>query len=219
MTTSPFLIKLARQGDAAAITALMNAALRLQAVRVKTRLQGDCLQVMLRSPNELHPHAAIAFIRRGLLRLQAESIHSVRAYAWHQDPDFPVWIAEFDVSPVESPAQVQAVPTIQTPEPPNLEQSSFNQRSAQTCDQPVVSQQKPLTRDRAAPQQERFGVKIQPDSPETTAFLPAVTPTEPLPRSPIAASKPRSLRFSWGVFVVFAVVVYWMVAIIPSERL
>lgn len=118
MTTTPLLIKLAGQGDAAAITALMNAALLPQNIRVKTRLEGHCLQVMLRSPNVLNQHASVAFIRRGLLRLQADTIHSVRAYAWHLNQDFPIWIVEFDLT---------SVAKAQTPKP--IEPFSVSQGS------------------------------------------------------------------------------------------
>lgn len=96
-TTLPLLLRLAKQGDTMALSALMNAALRDEKIRVKVILDDGCLYVMLRSLKPLNQHAAIAFVRRGLIQLEADSIHSVRAYAWHLGQDFPTWIAEFPV--------------------------------------------------------------------------------------------------------------------------
>lgn len=97
MTTQSVLIKLAQQGDAIAIAALMNAVLRYQHIRVSAQLEAGCLRIMLKSTLPLNQHAAIAFIRRGLLGLQVESVHSVRVYAWRIGQDFPAWVSEFAV--------------------------------------------------------------------------------------------------------------------------
>jgi hypothetical protein len=93
--TQALLLQLAKQGNPNSIAALMNAALWAESIRVKARVEEDCLHVMLRSPQLLNQHAAIAFIRRGIVRLQPEAIHSVMAYAWKQGDDFPHWIAQF----------------------------------------------------------------------------------------------------------------------------
>lgn len=93
--TQALLLQLAKQGNPNSIAALMNAALWAESIRVKARVEEDCLHVMLRSPQVLNQHAAIAFIRRGIVRLQPEAIRSVMAYAWKQGDDFPHWIAQF----------------------------------------------------------------------------------------------------------------------------
>ncbi|MBD2019110.1 hypothetical protein H6F43_02785 [Leptolyngbya sp. FACHB-36] len=102
--TQPLLLKLAKQGDAIAIAALMNAALYAQRIRVRARRERGCLQVMLKSATPLNQHATIAFIRRGLLRLQAEPIESVRAYAWQVGQEFPEWITEFTLETIAEPS-------------------------------------------------------------------------------------------------------------------
>lgn len=103
MTTPPILLKLAQQGDASAITALMNAALHGQAIRVKAQRDDRCLQILLKAANPLNQHACVAFIRRGLLRLRLETIDSVRAYAWQTGREFPSWVSEFSLDRVPLP--------------------------------------------------------------------------------------------------------------------
>lgn len=103
MTTQPILLKLAQQGDASAITALMNAALHGQAIRVKAQRDDRCLQILLKAANPLNQHACVAFMRRGLLRLRLETIDSVRAYAWQTGREFPSWVSEFSLDRVPLP--------------------------------------------------------------------------------------------------------------------
>jgi hypothetical protein len=106
------LLQLAKQGNPNSIAALINAALWAESIRAKVRLEEDCLHVMLRSPQLINQHAAIAFLRRGLLQLQVESIHSVMAYAWKHNDDFPHWIAHFELAPLLPPAPKQETPVL-----------------------------------------------------------------------------------------------------------
>lgn len=111
--TQPLLLRLAKQGDAIAIATLINGALYAQRIRVKARRERNCLQVMLKSASPLNQHAAIAFLRRGLLRLQPDSIQVVRAYAWQVGQEFPEWITEFSLpaSPIV-PEPLPAIPKL-----------------------------------------------------------------------------------------------------------
>jgi hypothetical protein len=112
--TQALLLQLAKQGNPNSIAALINAALWAESIRAKVRLEEDCLHVMLRSHQLINQHAAIAFLRRGLLTLQVESIHSVMAYAWKHNDDFPHWIAQFELAPVLPPAPKRET-TVLTP--------------------------------------------------------------------------------------------------------
>jgi hypothetical protein len=117
MTTQATLIEIAKQGDASAIAALMNDALSDQDVWVKAVLEDDCLQVMLRSSKPLNRSITVAFLHRGFLRLQAESIRRIRAYAWQTYADFPDWIAEFTIPPLiqlvtDQPGAIVPISTI-----------------------------------------------------------------------------------------------------------
>jgi hypothetical protein len=110
MTTS-LMLERAKQGDAGAIAALMNDVLQVQEVWVKATLESDCLQVMLKSPAVLNQLTCIAFIQRGLLRLQPADIQQVRAYAWRTGDAFPLWIATFSLEQ-NAPLQAQATPGV-----------------------------------------------------------------------------------------------------------
>lgn len=117
MMTSPILLQLAKQGNAIAIAALMNAALKTEAIQVKVRLDEPThLQVMVRSPQWLNQHATIAFIRRGMVRLGADCIQEITTYAWKTGEDFPHWIAHFHVAaaaPEPVPVQSASVPPLE----------------------------------------------------------------------------------------------------------
>ncbi|XHX80392.1 MAG: hypothetical protein RBJ76_10830 [Stenomitos frigidus ULC029] len=91
------LLQRAQQGDAVAIAVLMNDALQAQDVWVKAMLDSSCLQVMLKGQMPLHQANCVAFIRRGLLRLQPDAINQVIAYGWRVGDAFPLWIAAFSL--------------------------------------------------------------------------------------------------------------------------
>lgn len=99
MMTSLSLLERAKQGNAEAIAGLMNDVLRAQDVWVKAALDADCLQVMLKASAELNQATCIAFLRRGLLKLQPAAIAQVRAYAWRTGDAFPIWITTFPLEP------------------------------------------------------------------------------------------------------------------------
>ncbi|MBW4583024.1 MAG: hypothetical protein KME42_25945 [Tildeniella nuda ZEHNDER 1965/U140] len=95
MITLLSLLERAKQGDAGAIATLMNDVLQAQDVWVKAMSDRDCLQVMLKSAAVLNQVICIAFVQRGLQRLQPETIKHVRVYAWQVGDAFPLWIATF----------------------------------------------------------------------------------------------------------------------------
>lgn len=109
--THPSLLHQARQGDPQAIAALINAALAPQGVSVKAYLRHPCLEILLRSAHGLNQHATVAFLRQGMVRLRVGNLQKVRAYAWQQGADFPIWVAEFviyaEARPTPQPGQLE----------------------------------------------------------------------------------------------------------------
>lgn len=107
MNTHPVLLKLARQGDPRAIAALMNDALREQEVWVKATRDDRNLQVMLKAPRSLDQSTCVAFIMRGLRRLQTSAIDQIRVYAWQTYADFPDWVMDFSLEQSPSAAETK----------------------------------------------------------------------------------------------------------------
>jgi hypothetical protein len=102
MTTQQQLLEQAKQGEPRAIALLIANSLEAQGIAVKTNLKGDCLRVMLESSQVPNQSTMVAFIRRGMIKLGAASIKTVKVYgklaeastlAWSQDIDLEDAIA------------------------------------------------------------------------------------------------------------------------------
>ncbi len=135
------LLQRAQQGDAVAIAVLMNDALQAQDVWVKVMLDGSCLQVMLKGQMPLHQGNCVAFIQRGLLRLQPTAINQVVAYGWRVGDTFPLWIAAFSLEqtlPPQKPLLANgATKALEQPLVPTTVPDT-NRRSEQTTAHPLT---------------------------------------------------------------------------------
>jgi len=94
--TQPSLSELAKQGNPNAIASLITRSLSPQGITAKASLKGDCLRVMLESLQVPDQQAAVQFIRKGLTKLKAESIKTVKIYGKQVGTDFPAWSQELD---------------------------------------------------------------------------------------------------------------------------
>jgi hypothetical protein len=108
----PNLLELARQGDANAIAALMNAVLEPKGITAKASLENGCLSVFLESAKTLNQQTMTTFVHRGLLELGTESIQTVKACGHKTGESSFSWVKEFGVHPV-----VQGFPEIQVVSP------------------------------------------------------------------------------------------------------
>ncbi|MBC7971120.1 MAG: type IV pilin-like G/H family protein [Verrucomicrobia bacterium] len=93
--TQPNLLKLAQQGDPDAIAALMNLTLEPKGVIAKTFLEDHCLHVFLSASRVLNAKTLVAFIQRGILRLEVASIQQVQVYGQRVDTDQLDWVETF----------------------------------------------------------------------------------------------------------------------------
>ncbi|MCT7960845.1 EcsC family protein [Laspinema sp. D1] len=93
----PNLLELAKQGDAKAIATLMNRKLQPKAITAKASMKNDCLQIMLESAQVIPQETVVAFIRRSVQTLGAESIKRVKVYGKQTKEEFPDWSEEFEV--------------------------------------------------------------------------------------------------------------------------
>jgi uncharacterized protein len=85
------ILALAKQGNAKAIAALINRSLHSQGITAKTELREGCLHVLLESAQVPNQKALVAFIRKGIIGLGAESIKTVKVYGCQLGTDSPVW--------------------------------------------------------------------------------------------------------------------------------
>jgi hypothetical protein len=131
MTTQRQLLEQAKQGEPRAIALLIANSLEAQGIAVKTNLKGDCLRVMLESSQVPNQSTMVAFIRRGMMKLGAASIKTVKVYgklaeastlAWSQDIDLEDAIAVIfpssnSLPQIASSAKKSTSPTNKAPSP------------------------------------------------------------------------------------------------------
>ncbi len=114
----PNLLELARQGDANAIAALMNAVLEPKGITARASLENGCLSVFLESAKRLNQQTMMTFIRRGILELGTESIQTVKASGHKIGERSFSWVEEFEVHPAALP-EIQEEVTVDEVEESN----------------------------------------------------------------------------------------------------
>lgn len=101
MTQPPLLefskqVELAKQGDPQAIATLMNITLEPLGVTAKAFVEADCLHVFLSAARLLNAKTLVAFVQRGLLRLDVSSFQQVQVHG--QRGNEPTWVETFVVT-------------------------------------------------------------------------------------------------------------------------
>ena len=120
--TQPNILELAKQGNAEAITTLMNRQLQPKGITVKAVLKEGCLQVMLESSQVPDEQAMVAFVCKGMTSLGAKSITKLRIYGKQAGEDFPAWVKEFILRKNnEIKVNPQPKPQIETPLPSQMQ--------------------------------------------------------------------------------------------------
>ena len=90
-------VELAKQGEPQAISTLINVTLEPKGVTATAAIEDNCLHVFLRSARVLNAKALVAFIQRGILRLEVASIDRVQVYGQRFEDDQPLWVETFVV--------------------------------------------------------------------------------------------------------------------------
>lgn len=122
------LLDQAKVGDAAAIATLMNQALQPKGISVRCDRQDDCLQLWL-TGDSLPPQGPIvAYVQRGLERLQIASVAALHIYAEQTSQQNPGWGVEVvlgtvppEVRPLPLDGPEQSTPAPESPQEPILE--------------------------------------------------------------------------------------------------
>lgn len=117
---SPSLLKQAKDGDAAAIAALLTNALKPKGITVRGDRQSYCLQLWF-TGNPAPPQAAtVAYARRTLDQLQVSTIGILQVYGEQAEGSQPVWTEELALlsAPLTEPeADVLPEPDVSQPQP------------------------------------------------------------------------------------------------------
>lgn len=95
--TQPNILELAKQGNAKAITILINRQLQPKGITAKAVLKEGCLQIMLESAPVPKQEVLVAFLRKGITGLEVKSIKRVKVYGRQTGEEFPAWNQEFDL--------------------------------------------------------------------------------------------------------------------------
>ena len=96
----PHLLRLAKQGNPAAIAALMNSALHSAEIQAQVSLDARCLCISLESSKALSQESILKFVKRGLLNLGTESIDTVEICSRKPEESSFSWVRKFDLEPL-----------------------------------------------------------------------------------------------------------------------
>ncbi|MBD2231515.1 hypothetical protein [Phormidium tenue] len=113
--TTPSLLEQAKDGEAAAIAALLTHALRPKGITVRGDRQSYCLQLWFSSSPAPPQPATVAYIRRTLAKLQPPDIGIVQLYGTQTGEAQPIWseeIALLSLSPTLFSDESQACETL-----------------------------------------------------------------------------------------------------------
>jgi hypothetical protein len=116
--TSSAVIRLAQEGDAQAITMLINQQLNSRGITAQSAVQGDCLHILLEAPKTPPQEILVQYLREALLRLSADSIQSAQIYGRPQGEETPAWVEAVSLQsratsilPEETEADEEATPS------------------------------------------------------------------------------------------------------------
>ena len=108
--TEPNLLKLAKKGNVKALTAILNQSLQPQNITAKVNRKDDYLQILLESVQTPDQEAMVSFIRKGLIKLEIESIQTVKVYGRKTGEESPAWSKKIElVSPPETPSSTEPI--------------------------------------------------------------------------------------------------------------
>jgi len=108
--TEPNLLKLAKKGNAKALTAILNQSLQPKSVTAKVNRKDDYLQILLESAQTPDQEAMVSFIRKGLIKLEIESIQTVKVYGRKTGEESPAWSKKIELlSPPETPSSTEPI--------------------------------------------------------------------------------------------------------------
>lgn len=119
------ILKLAQQGNQQAIAVVLNRHLMPKGAHIKVKHKGDCLQILLHTPQKAQQSTLIQMLRDQLLMLHPSGFATVKIYNPHPGKKTASLIHEFGLSASTSPDQASSPPR------PNNNSSASPERSSQ----------------------------------------------------------------------------------------
>ncbi len=96
--TQPTLLELAKQGDEEAIASVMNHLLKDKSIAAKAVQKDDCLMVILVSDQAPEQTSSVEFIHKVMMKLEIESIKSVRVYGKQAGQPSTAWMKTLNLT-------------------------------------------------------------------------------------------------------------------------
>ncbi len=94
--TQPNFRELALQGDAKAISVLLNFHLQIHGLTAEANVKDGCLHIFLTSPATVPDRQnCLEFVRQEITDLEPQSIERVKVYGYLEGKKEPVWSQEF----------------------------------------------------------------------------------------------------------------------------
>lgn len=85
------LVKLAKQGDPRAIAYLITRTLHKYGITARANLKGHCLRLLLEAEQVPHQATMVKLVSRGMQKLNATAIETVKLYGRRFDQKTPAW--------------------------------------------------------------------------------------------------------------------------------
>ena len=123
------LVEIAKQGDARAITQLINRSLNPKGINAKTVLREGCLKIMLESSPV--PEREVAdYVYRGISKLDIPEVNYLIVYGRQPEDEFPAWTEEFSfdefdqLARLKPPSNFQLEQTTELPKAISVDRST-----------------------------------------------------------------------------------------------
>lgn len=109
--TLPDNLKLAKLGDPKAIASAINYLLQDKKITAQADIKDECLRVLLESEQAPEQKSSVIFIRKLMMKLNVESIKSIKIYGRQKGESSTAWRDSIDLIniPEELPKQISPV--------------------------------------------------------------------------------------------------------------
>jgi hypothetical protein len=138
MTVSEWLER-AKEGDAAAISALLNQSLQPKGITVRAERQDYCLRLWLTGQTFPPQETLVAYLRRRIDQWQVASIGILQIYAEPRDSSVPGWQVELSLlAPAAETYPIPEVPLTKDSEPDTANQAHSQEEPSHPSTEPAL---------------------------------------------------------------------------------